>query len=1021
MRNIFTFFFFCVPLLILGQINIGNNQTICLGDTAEIIANVQTSGQCVGMDTVICGLHSSNFTSTLTRGFHFQAQSSFIISGLMCAIENSGPGYNQSVQVVAFGDSIGGVWNPMAPSGTVPFTTLFSSIDDSTADYIFCNISVDSGQYYGVLGARHVAGAGSAGQVYNSYSTTAGATVVIDGNTTLLSRLYYQSSLSGGVAPTGSFYGTTTGQIGRVHMLTGGGVRWYDVNTGVRIGYGDTLYYAPSQTTFVAGLYECAGQTYADTMNLNITNTQINTTGLSLCDGPITLTAASGFALYVWNNNSASPQLSVNTPGTYYVNCTNSNGSVCQSPSITIYADTIPVAISPPDTTLVCPGDTVYLQLPLGYSSYLWNTGSSNQSILADSTGSYWAYALDGNGCVAASDTAQIVTNELQPDIWSDVLSLCTSSPVIFFNRIYTDPIYQSYQWGTNTTLFPSTSSSQSGTQPGNYWVTVTDQFGCSGTSDTITILSGNFHFDLLPSDSIFLCNAGSNVTLDAGTVGVNQQITYLWNTGATTPTINVNTPSTYYCVAMMPSGCYGFSDTVKVSGINPPLSYSGLSLCSGPVSLNTSNYSSYQWSNSSTTQSLSVNQAGDYFVFVTDSNGCTAYSDTVSIYTNAFQYNIIPSGSTTICSGYTVDLDAGNQFTNHQWNTGANTATITASSIGQYYASMIDVNGCSGYTDTIDVTNLSVNISTTGYSLCNPSAYPFIDAGSGYYSYNWSTGDTTSAINVALPGDYYVTVIDENGCTASSDTITIYLNTFAFNINAIGTDSICQPSGQVTLDATNNYFSYNWSTGAITQQVTVNAAGNYTVDVMDMNGCNGTSNPFTVHNVVLTSNITGQISALENTVENYTVSANSTSTYNWNVTGGTLQSGQGTNIVDVLWATVGQGSIYVIETDANGCIGDTISLIVTITQQPSNINEEQADKINIYPNPFTKSTLISLSNTIADYKLNLYDITGQKVLAEDHLTTNTYKLERGVLSKGVYFLEIKTNTNRYIKRVVVD
>ena len=135
----------------------------------------------------------------------------------------------------------------------------------------------------------------------------------------------------------------------------------------------------------------------------------------------------------------------------------------------------------------------------------------------------------------------------------------------------------------------------------------------------------------------------------------------------------------------------------------------------------------------------------------------------------------------------------------------------------------------------------------------------------------------------------------------------------------------------------------------------------------------------------------------------------------------GTLQSGQGTNIVDVLWATVGQGSIYVIETDANGCIGDTISLIVTITQQPSNINEEQADKINIYPNPFTKSTLISLSNTIADYKLNLYDITGQKVLAEDHLTTNTYKLERGVLSKGVYFLEIKTNTNRYIKRVVVD
>ena len=131
--------------------------------------------------------------------FSFSGQSSFIISGLMCATDNSGPGFNQSVQVVAFGDTIGGVWTPISPTtSATPFTTLFSSIDDSTADYIFCNISVDSGQYYGVLGARHVAGAGSAGQVYNSYSTTAGATVVIDGNTTLLSRLYYQSSLSGG-------------------------------------------------------------------------------------------------------------------------------------------------------------------------------------------------------------------------------------------------------------------------------------------------------------------------------------------------------------------------------------------------------------------------------------------------------------------------------------------------------------------------------------------------------------------------------------------------------------------------------------------------------------------------------------------------------------------------------------------------------------------------------------------------------------------------------------------------------
>ena len=69
----------------------------------------------------------------------------------------------------------------------------------------------------------------------------------------------------------------------------------------------------------------------------------------------------------------------------------------------------------------------------------------------------------------------------------------------------------------------------------------------------------------------------------------------------------------------MLILGCYGFSDTIEVFGINPQLTYSGLSLCSGPISLNTANYDIYQWSNNASTQSLTVNTAGDYYVFVTD------------------------------------------------------------------------------------------------------------------------------------------------------------------------------------------------------------------------------------------------------------------------------------------------------------------------------------------------------------------------------------------------------------------
>ena len=74
-----------------------------------------------------------------------------------------------------------------------------------------------------------------------------------------------------------------------------------------------------------------------------------------------------------------------------------------------------------------------------------------------------------------------------------------------------------------------------------------------------------------------------------------------------------------------------------------------------------------------------------------------------------------------------------------------------------------------------------------------------------------------------------------------------------------------------------------------------------------------------------------------------------------------------------------------------------------------------------VYPNPFSQSTIITIPNIISSYNLNLYDITGQKVLEEKEFIAETYELKRGSLSKGVYFLEIQTNSNKYIKRVVVN
>jgi len=1027
MKNIFTLLFICCTLISFSQINVGNNQTICLGDTAQIIAttSVQASTDSYQVTSITFApettagtaipLLDDNVQGPFPIGFTFQFYGNnytdfYVGSNGWIGFSSGQPAGFTAVPIP---DSSGFnvpkncimlSWEDLNPNsgGQVLYQTIGTAANRKLV------LTFDNVPYYG--------SSTTVGPITSQVVLYEGSNV-IDNHITD-KPLHTNTSVQGIHNLLGTSATVVPGRNATVWSANNesvryfpSGISWYDVNSGQMVGVGDTLYYAPQQTTFVVGqIIDSTGQVHADTMRLTVLNTQITTSGLSLCNGPVTLTAASGFVFYMWSNNFGAPQIAVNSPGIYYVDCTTSNNTTCQSPPITIYGDTIPISLTSPDSVEICQGDTVNINGPSGFSSYSWNTGETTPDISTTSVGDYFLTTLDTNGCIGVSDTTTVTIRILNPNIWSTYLTVCNG---MSSTSIYTDNIYTNYLWSTGNT-FSSTFTSA----PGNFWVTVTDQSGCTGTSDTLTIANGNFSFDLLPADSNFICNAGSSVTLDAAnSMNVSS---YQWNTGATTSTITTNTPGTYYCITTTFSGCSGVSDTVIVAGINPQINYSGLSLCAGAVSLDAGNYDIFQWNSADTTQSISVNLSGDYYVYVTDSNGCTGYSDTVSIYDNAFQYNIQPSGSTNICAGYSVDLDAGSQFTTHLWNTAASTPTITASTVGQYFATMTGPNGCAGYTDTIDVSNLSVTLTTTGYSLCNPNSYPVLDAGAGYYIYNWNTGDTVYTITTNFPGDYFLLVIDENGCSASSDTITIYLNQFSFNINAIGTDSLCQPSGQVTLDAGSGYFQYLWSTGANSQQTTVNATGNYTVTVSDMNGCQGVSNPFTVNNIVLTSNITGLSNVMQNNVETYSVIQNPTSTYNWGVTAGILQSGLGTNSVDVLWNTAGQGMIFVIETDVNGCIGDTINLAVTVFQSTGTA-ESQSQKISIYPNPFTKSTLISITNIKSNYNLTLYDVTGQKVLEQEDLNKNTYELERGTLSKGIYFLEIKTKESKSILRVVIN
>jgi len=260
----------------------------------------------------------------------------------------------------------------------------------------------------------------------------------------------------------------------------------------------------------------------------------------------------------------------------------------------------------------------------------------------------------------------------------------------------------------------------------------------------------------------------GNNFILDAGNIGC----TYLWNTGATTQTINITLSGTYYVKVSNNSG-FSVSDTIIVN-INPiPNLFIGndTTLCNGDSVVLNVNNNSYicLWNTGANSQTLVVYTSGNYFVNITDNNGCKN-SDTIIIdFLNNININI--GNDTTICQGEQLVLNAGSSSLNYNWNTGQNTNTIIVSQQGKYWVSA-NYNNCFG-SDTI---NINVK-NKTDINLGNDTIMCYGDLiilspGLNFQSYLWSDNSSGNVLYVNNPGIYSVKIFD--GFCYSNDEIFI-------------------------------------------------------------------------------------------------------------------------------------------------------------------------------------------------------------------------------------------------------
>lgn len=140
----------------------------------------------------------------------------------------------------------------------------------------------------------------------------------------------------------------------------------------------------------------------------------------------------------------------------------------------------------------------------------------------------------------------------------------------------------------------------------------------------------------------------------------------------------------------------------------------------------------------------------------------------------------------------------------------------------------------------------LSISSTPTGCGLsCTGTADVSISGGTSPYSVLWSNGNTFTAISSLCGGTYTVTVTDAGGCSASEQVdVAIMPNTLNVTLNVTPESCAGNCDGTITSTLNNGIspYTYSWTNGANTGNLSNLCVDVYTVLVTDQQGCTGSA-----------------------------------------------------------------------------------------------------------------------------------------------------------------------------------
>jgi gliding motility-associated-like protein len=675
---------------------------------------------------------------------------------------------------------------------------------------------------------------------------------------------------------------------------------------------------------------------------------------------------------YAWSTGATTQDLSGLGAGSYTVTVTDGNGCTYSEswtltqPAILTITDTVSTYSCGYNVT--CNGATngsVDI-MPAGGCApytYAWSTGATTQDLAGLGAGSYTVTVTDGNGCTLVSSF-----------VLSEPTMLTATSVLSSYSCGYNVSVSGGADGSVDVTpaggCLPyafvwsngAVSEDVSGLTAGTYSFTLTDANGCT-FADTLVLTEP---LPLLASGVMsayscgyqISCNGASDGSIDVTVSGGCSPYATMWSTGSTSEDLSGLSAGTYQVTITDDN----LNDTVLVFVLTEPAPVS-LTLVPATyagganVSCNGANDGSVNlsiaggcapyavlWSNGDTLEDADTLAAGTYGVTVTDANGCTATSAVVLTEPAPLASSMSPltfnGGWNISCNGLAdgfVDLSVsgGSGSYTYAWSNGSTAQDLALVGAGAYQVTITDENGCF-LVDSITLTEpdpvallLQPSVYAGGFNIrCNGGSDGAVDltvsGGTPGYLYLWSNASFGEDLSGVDAGTYVVLVTDANGCIAA-DTITLTEPTaVALTSTALPSGCAGGNTGAIDLTASGGVpaYSFAWSNGATTEDLSGLGAGTFTVTVTDANGCTAS----------LTETVTeASPIALTDSVTNATCNGTNDGEIDLTVSGGTspyvFAWSNGATTEDLTGLAPGTYSVLVI--DGNSCT-DTLAAVVT-------------------------------------------------------------------------------------------